>query len=210
MRAPRFVRRTLAHFAWSGRDADMSEEMRHHLDALTEDLVQSGLPPDAAAAEARRRFGSVLRIKEAGHDERRAPLVEHLIRDVRHMARGLRRSPGFAAAVILTLGVGIGGNTAIFSVVDQVLLRPLPYPDGERLAIVFEQFDTTGPSLGVNRSAPCSCVSPANWLDCRAWRPPRLETACRPSAPPAAGPAFTGAAHPKCRTISSPSRSCGS
>jgi putative ABC transport system permease protein len=165
MLSPRFIRRILAHFSWNARDADMSEEMRHHLDSLTENLLRSGLSPDAAAAEARRRFGSVLRLKEAGHDARRAPLVEHLIRDVRHMVRGLRRSPGFAAAVILTLGTGIGGNTAIFSVVDQVLLRPLPYPDGERLAVLFERFDTTGPSLGVDRSAPCHCVSPANWLD---------------------------------------------
>jgi hypothetical protein len=115
--------------------------------------------------EARRRFGSVLRLKEAGHDERRAPLVEHLMRDVRHMMRGLLRSPAFAAAVIVTLGVGIGGNTAIFSVVDQVLLRPLPYPDGDQLVIMFEYFDRSGPSLGVGRSAPCNCVSPANWLD---------------------------------------------
>jgi putative ABC transport system permease protein len=165
MRAPRFIRRTLALFAWGGRDADMSEEMGHHLDSLTEELVRSGMARDAAVAEARRRFGSVLRMKEAGHDERRAPFLEHLIRDVRHMARGLGRSPGFAAAVILTLGVGIGGNTAIFSVVDQVLLRPLPYPDGDQLVVMFERFDSSGPSLGIGRSAPCNCVSPANWLD---------------------------------------------
>ena len=61
------------------------------------------------------------------------PLVEDLARDVRHMARGLRRNPGFTIAVILTLALGIGGNTAIFSVVDQLLLRPLPYPGGDRL-----------------------------------------------------------------------------
>jgi putative ABC transport system permease protein len=161
----RFIRRLLALFKWDSRDADMSEEMRHHLDSLAEDLVRSGKTPDAANAEARRRFGSVVRMKEAGHDVRRAPLVEHLARDVRHMARGLLRSPGFAVAVILTLGVGIGGNTAIFSVVDQVLLRPLPYPDGDRLVVMFERFDTTGLSLGVDRTAPCNCVSPANWLD---------------------------------------------
>ena len=162
MRTPRFIRRILALFTWGSRDSDMSEEMRHHLDSLAENLVRSGMTPDAAGLEARRRFGSVVRMKEAGHDVRRAPLVEHLIRDVRHMARGLGRSPGFALAVTLTLGVGIGGNTAIFSVVDQVLLRPLPYPDGDRLVVMFERFDNT---LGVERSAPCNCVSPANWLD---------------------------------------------
>src|SRR6185503_16058668 len=108
MRAPRFLRRVLALFGWSARDADMSEEMRHHLESLTDDLVRSGMHRDGALTGARRRFGSVLRMKEAGHDERRAPAVEHLMRDVQHMTRGLLRSPAFAAAVILTLGVGIG------------------------------------------------------------------------------------------------------
>jgi putative ABC transport system permease protein len=151
----------------------MTEEMRHHLDALADDLERSGMSRDTATAEARRRFGSVLRMKEAGHDERRAPLLENLARDARHTARALRRSPGFAATVILTLGVGIGGNTAIFSVVDQVLLRPLPYPDGDRLVLIFEHFDNEGAttlpaiaaSFGADRSSPCTCVSPANWLD---------------------------------------------
>jgi putative ABC transport system permease protein len=144
----------------------MTEEMRHHLDALADDLVRSGMARDAADAEARRRFGSVLRMKEAGHDERRTPTFENLARDVRHMGRALRRSPGFAATVILTLGLGIGGNTAIFSVVDQVLLRPLPYPNGDRLILVFERFDTEGAmTFGADRSTPCTCVSPANWLD---------------------------------------------
>jgi len=82
--------------------------------------------------------------------------AEDVERDVRHAARGLCRSPGFSLAVILTLALGIGGNTAVFSVVDQLLLRPLPYPSGEQLAIVDEW------SLGLNRRAD---VSPANWLD---------------------------------------------
>ena len=64
--------------------------------------------------------------------------VEDLVRDVKHMARGLRKSPGFTLAVILTLALGIGANTAIFSVVDQLLLRPLPYPNGDELVTVYE------------------------------------------------------------------------
>jgi len=88
--------------------------------------------------------------------------MDDVLRDIRHSIRGLRRSPGFALAVLLTLALGIGGNTAIFSVVDQVLLRPLPYPDGDRLIRIYEQrLDrpaTTGP-----RSS--NGVSPANWLD---------------------------------------------
>jgi putative ABC transport system permease protein len=165
VRAPQFVRRFVALFRWDARDIDMSEEMRHHLDALTEELVRSGVSRADAGAEARRRFGSVVRLKEAGHDERRSATIETLLRDIRHTARGLRRSPGFAATVILTLAVGIGGNTAIFSVVDQVLLRPLPYPDGEQLLLVSTRFDTTAKTLRSVSAVPCNCVSPADWLD---------------------------------------------
>jgi putative ABC transport system permease protein len=98
--------------------------------------------------------------------------VEDLLRDIRHVSRGLRRTPGFAIAVVLTLALGIGGNTAIFSVVDQVLLRPLAYPNGDELVTVYER--------GLAAPAHFS-VSPANWLDWQrqsrtvaafaAWRP---------------------------------------
>ena len=84
------------------------------------------------------------------------------MRDVRHMGRGLRRSPGFSIAVILTLALGIGGNTAIFSVVDQLLLRPLPYPHGEQLLTIYESFSSLA---GVPRGGGSNVVSPANWLD---------------------------------------------
>src|SRR5688572_13397905 len=82
-------------------------------------------------------------------------LAEDLIRDVRHAVRGLSRSPGFSLAVILTLALGIGGNTAVFSVVDQLLLRPLPYPNGDQLVMVDE----------LSRLNSRADVSPANWLD---------------------------------------------
>jgi hypothetical protein len=106
----------------------------------------------------------VLRLKEAGHDERRAPLVEHLMRDVRHMMPRSARSPAFAAAVILTLGVGIGGNTAIFSVVDQVLLRPLPYPTG--ISSSSCSSDSTAADLTRGRAQRAVQLRVAgNWLD---------------------------------------------
>jgi putative ABC transport system permease protein len=90
--------------------------------------------------------------------------AEDLIRDVKHMTRGLRKSPGFTLAVILTLALGIGANTAIFSVVDQLLLRPLPYPNGDELVTVYERlpdFGVTDVEVGRTRNI----VSPANWLD---------------------------------------------
>ena len=133
----------------------MEREMAFHVDSLARDYAHSGLRDVDAQRAARRQFGNVTRLKERGHDERTMRLVEDVTRDVRHAARGLWRSPGFSLAVTLTLALGIGGNTAVFSVVDQLLLRPLPYPDGDQLVTVEE-------SVGAN---PHADVSPANWLD---------------------------------------------
>jgi putative ABC transport system permease protein len=156
LRPPRVFRRLIALFTWGARDRDMDQEMAFHVESITRDCVRSGMSQDEAERAARRRFGSVTRFKEEGHDVRTARLVEDLVRDVKHAGRGLRRSPGFAIAVILTLALGIGGNTAIFSIVDQLLLRPLPYPHGEQLLTVYEWFSPT---------ARRNSVSPANWLD---------------------------------------------
>lgn len=95
---------------------------------------------------------------------RAAESMDGVHRDIRHSIRGLRRSPGFALAVLLTLALGIGGNTAIFSVVDQVLLRPLPYPDSGRLVRIYERrLDRPATSTAAGRLS--NGVSPANWLD---------------------------------------------
>src|SRR5947208_14588454 len=133
----------------------MEREMAFHIDSLARDYARDGLSDIDAQRAARRQFGNLTRLKERGHDERTMRLVEDVTRDVRHAARGLWRSPGFSLAVILTLALGIGGNTAVFSVVDQLLLRPLPYPDGGQLVTIEE-------SVGAN---PHADVSPANWLD---------------------------------------------
>ena len=135
-------------------DREMSDEMAFHIEAKTRELVEGGMSETDARLEARRRFGSVLKQKEAGHEIRTGRFFEDVLRDARHVGRGLRRSPGFAIAVVLTLALGIGANTAIFSIVDQVLLRPLPYPEGNNLVMVYER-----PSSSENS------VSPANWLD---------------------------------------------
>jgi putative ABC transport system permease protein len=135
----------------------MEREMAFHIDSLARDYARDGLSDADAQRAARRRFGNLTRLKERGHDERTMRLAEDLARDVKHAARGLRRSPGFSLAVILTLALGIGGNTAVFSVVDQLLLRPLPYPDGDQLMVVEESSGSGGNSR--------ADVSPANWLD---------------------------------------------
>ena len=135
-------------------DREMSDEMAFHIESKTRELVEGGMSETDAGLEARRRFGSVLKQKEAGHEIRTGRFFEDVLRDARHVGRGLRRSPGFTIAVVLTLALGIGANTAIFSIVDQLLLRPLPYPEGNNLVMVYER-----PSASENS------VSPATWLD---------------------------------------------
>jgi predicted permease len=164
LRPPRFVRRLIALLTWNRRDQDMEREMAFHIESLKGDLIRSGMSETEADHSARVRFGGLLQLKEEGHDLRSARIVENLARDARHMARGLRKSPVFTLTVVLTLALGIGGNTAIFSIVDQLLLRPLPYPQGEQLVTVYETFPAMGgiSSLAAN---PKHSVSPANWLD---------------------------------------------
>lgn len=167
--ASHMLRRLRARLSWSSRDRDMDQEMAFHLESLTREFMRSGMSAEAADRAARQRFGSMLHMKERGHDIRRAATVEDLARDVRHAVRGLRRTPGFAAAIVLTLALGIGGNTAIFSVVDQLLLRPLPYPQGEQLLMITETIPQPQElALGgasVRDQFNRRNVSPANWLD---------------------------------------------
>src|SRR5262245_37414709 len=118
LRPPRLIRRLLALFRWRSRDRDMEREMAFHVDSLARDYARDGLSHVGAEGAARRQVGDLTRLKERGHDERTMRFAEDLVRDVRHGARGLWRSPGFSVAVILTLALGIGGNAAIFSVVD--------------------------------------------------------------------------------------------
>ena len=163
LRPPGIVRRLIALVTWQRRDRDMEQEMAFHVEALKGDLMRSGMSEAEAERSARRRFGNMLQLKEEGHDVRTARIVEDMTRDARHMARGLRKSPVFTITVVATLALGIGGNAAIFSVVDQLLLRPLPYPQGEQLVTAFETFAFDDSSvMAGNRQHR---VSPANWLD---------------------------------------------
>ncbi len=103
-----------------------------------------GMSEADARLEARRRFGSVLKQKEAGHEIRIGRLFDDLLRDMRFMGRNLRRSPGFTLAVVLMLALGIGANTAVFSVVNSVLLKPLPYPGADRIVVLRAAFLARG------------------------------------------------------------------
>ncbi|HKG95310.1 MAG TPA: ABC transporter permease [Gemmatimonadaceae bacterium] len=137
----------------------MDDEMRYHLECEAAERVRQGMSPDDARRSALADFGGVERFKEEGRDARGVRPLEDLARDLHFALRVLRRNPGFTAATVLTLALGIGAATAIYSVVYGVLLRPLPYADAGRLVVLWER--------DVAHGAERNVVSVANF---EAWR----------------------------------------
>jgi predicted permease len=120
-------------------DEEARLEIDTHLELLTARFLRQGLAPDEAWLAARRQFGSVLGVRQEVHDMNGIGWIERLAGDLRDALRQVRRSPGFAAVVALTLGLGIGGATAVFSVIEAVLLAPLPYQEPGRLVRLHQQ-----------------------------------------------------------------------
>jgi predicted permease len=117
-------------------DREMDVELTHHLESLEAEHRARGLSPGAARLAARRDFGALARTREAYRDQRGLPPLETLVRDVRFSLRSMWRAPVVTLAALATLAIGIGANTAIFSVVNGVLIKPLPYPDADRLVSI--------------------------------------------------------------------------
>ena len=119
-------------------ETGLDEEIRFHIDQQTEKNLRAGMTPDAARRQALIKFGGLEGVRESTRDEIRPALLEDSVRDVRHGLRGLRRAPGFTAAALVTLALGIGATSAIFSVVRTVMLEPLPYHEPERIVAVWK------------------------------------------------------------------------
>jgi putative ABC transport system permease protein len=125
-------------------EAELDDELRFHFEHQLAKSVKSGLTPEEALRRARMEFGGLGQVKEECREARGVQMIENIFQDIRYGLRFLRKSPGFTAVTLLTLALGIGANTAIFSVVYGVLLRPLPYQEPSRLIVLNE----TTPRVG--------------------------------------------------------------
>ena len=151
----RIARRLRPLFRRRQSEAEMAEEMRFHLAQRAADYAADGLPDEEARLAAQRKFGNLGSIQEQAREAHGWGWLERALKDLRFALRQLAKSPGFTLLAVITLGLGIGANTAMFSVLNGILLKPLPYADGAQLDAIYR---TTAQN-------PEGAVSPADFLD---------------------------------------------
>ena len=144
-------------------EREMEEEMRFHLEMQTRQNLEAGMAPEEARYATHRQFGNQTWLKEASREMWSVRSIETLVQDLRFGARMLMKRPGFALTALLTLALGIGANTAVFSVVNGVLLRALPYYEPERLVMVWADHPIMQAQVGL----PDFPVTAADFVD---WR----------------------------------------
>ena len=147
----RIIARLRNFIANKHAEEDLAREVASHLTLLADDFERSGMSPEEAQLAARRAYGSVEQAKQAHRDERSLLWIEQAIQDLRYGLRTLSKNPGFTLTVVLVLGLGIGASTAIFSLVNAVLIRSLPYGDPERLVYLF----SPNPALKIPAEVIC-------------------------------------------------------
>jgi putative ABC transport system permease protein len=142
-------------------ERELEDELRFHLEQLTEENIAAGVPPDEARRVALRKIGGISQFEEECRDMRRMNYIDDLLRDLHYAGRNLRRSPGFAALAVLIMALGIGANTAVFSVVNAVLLKPLAYRDPDRIVTLSD--------FSKSREAPTALSKQVSIPDFQDW-----------------------------------------
>ncbi|MGC2745747.1 MAG: ABC transporter permease [Candidatus Angelobacter sp.] len=152
--------RVIGLFRRDRQDREMAQEFESHVQMHVDDNIRAGMGPEQARREALVKFGGMEAAKETMRETSRMMWIETALRDVRYALRGLRLNPGFAITAVLSLMLGIGASVAIYTVADNLLLRPLPYPDSKQLVMLYE--------MNPHRDSKHNVISPANYFDWKA------------------------------------------